>query len=208
MSKFEIVYPKAYKKNNKNIIERIEKDMQLYGNNMIDGVQHDAMKVSAHYLFQGVVGCGKTTLAKLLFYSCRRFGNSSDTKMTSCRSMYEEYLRLMGSEYSDKYDAISELSDVTKKEVLLIDDLGDEKPNTDAAHDYIGGLIEKRYEHVKNYYPGNRLNSVTIITTNLTGQQIVDMYGSRVYDRIQEIFVICKFNDVSFREKKRTIIKG
>lgn len=52
MSKFEIVYPKKYKKNNKNIIERIEKDMQLYGNNMIDGVQHDAMRVSAHYLFK------------------------------------------------------------------------------------------------------------------------------------------------------------
>jgi len=208
MSQFEIRYPKGYKKNNKNIIERVEKDLLLYGNNIIDGVEHSDMKVSAHYLFQGVVGCGKTTLAKLIFNNCKTKIRHMDSKMISTRSLYEEYLRLMSSTYTDKNDAIRALSDVTKKEVLLMDDLGDEKPNTDAAHDYIGGLIEKRYEHIRYHYPLSNLNCVTIITTNLTGQQIVDLYGSRVYDRIQEIFVICKFNDVSFREKKRTIIKG
>ena len=208
MSQFEIRYPKGYKKNNKNIIKRVEKELLLYGTNIIDGVQHDSNRVSAHYLFQGVVGCGKTTLAKIIYNSCKPKSNYTDSKSTSFRKIYEDYLSLIGSTYSDKYTAIQDLSELMKKELLLLDDLGDEKPNTDAAHDYIGGLLEKRYEYIKIGFPVNKLNCVTIITTNLNGKQIIDTYGSRVYDRLQEIFVICKFKDVSFREKKRTIIKG
>ena len=208
MSQFEIRYPKAYKKNNKKIIKRVEKDLLLYGNNIIDGVEHSDMKVSAHYLFQGVVGCGKTTLAKIIFNVCRYKGDSDNSKSTSFRKIYEDYLGFLGSTFTDKHTAIQDLSELMKKELLLLDDLGDEKPNTDAAHDYIGGLLEKRYEYIKTGFPGNELNCVTIITTNLNGKQIIDTYGSRVYDRLQEIFVICKFKDVSFREKKRQIIKG
>ena len=201
MSDYTIIYPKGYKKNNKNIIAKVEKDLLSYGTKISN-------RVCANYLFQGVVGCGKTTLAKAIYTTCWLKGRRSDSKATSFRKMYEDYLSLMSSTYSDKYDAIKELSLCTQKEVLFLDDLGDEKPNTDAAHDYIGGLLEKRYEHIKTGFPENKFNCVTIITTNLNGKQIIDTYGSRVYDRLQEVFVICKFKEVSFREKKRQIIEG
>ena len=107
----------------------------------------------------------------------------------------------MQSNYDDKWDAIKRHGNKFKSNRLMIDDLGDERPATAAAHDHFAGCLEVRYIYIQKH-PLSR----TIITTNLSASGINDMYGSRVLDRLQEHFVICKFTEVSFRAKQQQIL--
>lgn len=176
---------KGYQRNNPNLLKHLE-------SKLINGEPFN-------YLFTGQVGCGKTFLARnIMHISATRW------KYIKVHTFYQDYLGIIGSNAYDKFDALREHSRPMQLESLLIDDLGDEKPSTEAAHDYFGGLIERRYDYLERKADMSR----TIITTNLSGNQIANIYGSRVLDRIKHYFVICKFNDVSFRDKKKEIISG
>ena len=74
-----------------------------------------------------------------------------------------------------------------------IDDLGQEPENVsdfgNIAHPVRDILLE-RYEH----------NQITIITTNLTPQDITERYGERVGDRLREMMHIITFNGKSYRK--------
>jgi DNA replication protein DnaC len=191
----EIKYPENYKRNNPNILKRIEKDLKA----------EDGKIINANYLFQGPVGCGKTTLGAIIYNNIQKPGSSV---RKTFNKLYDEYLMYMNSNFSDKYDAINDIYKLLTKNIVFLDDLGDEKPGTDAAHDFVSGLLTERYDHIKKCSSFLMDDCITVITTNLDGPSIIRTYGSRVYDRIQEVFVICKFNEVSFRQKQRTIIKG
>ena len=185
----ELTLPKGYKENNKNIL---------------NDIRHKLITSSDfHYLFQGPVGCGKTLLSNLIVKPISTW-EGKRPKSLMCRRLYEKYLKIIASNYTDKYDAIDDIYRYFHSGFLILDDLGDERPGTDSAHDFIGGLIEERYDYLKR----SNFKGRTIVSTNLDSGEIINFYGSRVYDRIQEMFVICKFKQVSFREKKLTIIEG
>ena len=176
---------KGYQRNNPNLLKHLE-------TKLINGEPF-------HYLFTGQVGCGKTYLSKnIINFTLPRW------QTVKVHTFYQEYLSIIGSSAYDKFDALKEHNRIMQSQSLLIDDLGDEKPSTEAAHDYFGGLIERRYDYLERKGSESR----TIITTNLSGNQISNTYGSRVLDRIKHYFVICKFNDVSFRDKNKEIISG
>ena len=113
------------------------------------------------------------------------------------------YIGYMASDYTDKMDADRKNDNKFSTKCLMLDDLGDEKPNTPASHDYFSGLLEKRHLYIKRN-PCSR----TIITTNFHSQELIDIYGSRVYDRLCEHYTICKFKDHSFRKAGLEIIEG
>ena len=185
----KLILPKGYKENNKNILKYVKSK-----------IENDS---EFHYLFQGTVGCGKTLLSKIIEASIKsKTGNKINSLI--CRRLYEKYLKIITSDCTDKYEAIDDIYRIFHSEFLILDDLGDERPGTDSAHDFVGGLIEERYNFLKR----TNFKGRTIISTNLNGNEIINFYGSRVYDRMQEMFVICKFNKVSFRENKLTIIEG
>ena len=178
-------FKKGYQRNNPNLLKHLE-------SKLINGEPF-------HYLFTGQVGCGKTYLARhIMYYSLTRW------EYIKVYKFYQEYLGIIGSNAYDKFDALRSHSQPMQSESLLIDDLGNEKPSTEAAHDYFGGLIERRYDYLERKADISR----TIITTNLNGDQIQKTYGSRVLDRIKQYFIICKFNDISFRDKNKEIISG
>ena len=190
MSEFEKIqdplskFPEGYKRNNPNIL-----------NHVVERIENGD---PFHYLFTGVVGCGKTHLASNIV---RCTGERWD--LVKVIKFYHKYLNLMSSDYSDKWDAIGQQNTIMQSRILVIDDLGDEKPSTDAAHDYFSSLIEMRYDYIyKNQ------DTRTIITTNLDAKEIINTYSSRVMDRLQEYFVICKFKETSFRKKNLVIIES
>ena len=185
----ELTLPKGYKENNKNILKDVRQRMKLDS--------------EFHYLFQGPVGCGKTVLSRIIKLPMLQL-KGIRPKSLMCRRLYEKYLKIIASDFTDKYDAIDDIYKYFHSDFLILDDLGDERPGTDSAHDFIGGLIEERYDYLKR----TDFKGHTIVSTNLDSGEIINFYGSRVYDRMQEMFVICKFNKVSFREEKLTIIKG
>jgi|TARA_R100001530_G_C4279513_1_gene145209 DNA replication protein DnaC len=181
-------FVKGYEQNNPNILKDIITNLEE-GNPF-------------HYLFTGVVGCGKTYLTRMIMRATLVTPRSERWEMIKVIKFYKRYLSYITSEYSDKWSSVDSHNRTINTKLLAIDDLGDEKPSTSAAHDYFSGLIEMRYDYIYTH-PESR----TIISTNLNGNQIIKMYGSRAFDRLQEYFVICKFKPVSFREKRhRTLV--
>ena len=179
-----IVEKEKFKIINKKIVDRINKDLKE--------------SQPFHYLFTGVTGSGKTHLGTAVVIKCKE-----DWELVSAMLHYQDHIRIIGSDYIDKMDADRKNDNKFNSRCLMIDDLGDEKPSTVAAHDYFGGLVEKRYLYIKRN-PMSR----TIITTNLNSDKIIQTYGSRVYDRICEHFTICKFKDHSFRKEGLEILEG
>jgi DNA replication protein DnaC len=178
MNKFEL--PDNYVINNPNIIKLVK----------------DVYDKQFHLLFMGVVGSGKTYLAQLI-------ARTDKFKFIKAREAYSEYLRVRNGDYSDKHEAIRKAQSQLCGENVIFDDIGSEKPKTEAAHSFIESLMEDRYDRIKKGFPKK-----TIFTTNLNGEGIRDFYGDRVYDRITEVFTICRFKPKSFRESKLKVVEG
>jgi DNA replication protein DnaC len=189
----EFVYPKDYEQNNSKILKHIMEDWKKEN--------------QFNYLFTGHVGCGKSHLANIIEYNLKkskRIDSHKKPALQSVRKHYIKYLELLQSGYSDKGDALDRhRRSLTHNEFVIIDDLGDEKPSTDASHDYFSGILEDRYDFICKYEYAN-----TIITTNLDGQNIINLYGSRVYDRLMDKFIIMEFKNESYRAKNFKKIKG
>jgi len=182
-------FVKGYEQNNPNILKDIITNLEE-GNPF-------------HYLFTGVVGCGKTYLTRMIMRATLVTPRSERWEMIKVIKFYKRYLSYITSEYSDKWSSVDSHNRTINTKLLAIDDLGDEKPSTSAAHDYFSSLIEMRYDHIYR-----NKDTRTIITTNLDANEIINTYSSRVMDRLQEYFVICKFKETSFRKKNLVILEA
>lgn len=88
----------------------------------------------------------------------------------------------------------------TVKDRLCIDDLGAENPLTTyygTPNNVIGDLLCRRYDRLDHYQ--------TFVTTNISPEQIAEIYGERVYDRCGEMFNFVRFAGYSFRPAIRSI---
>ena len=186
-----LVYPESYKKNNPKILSRIVRDMKENNN--------------FHYLFVGNVGSGKSLLARLIANAYDNISNPFDKfHIIEAREVYYKYLNEINS-FRNVGPIITGIEEYMASQRLIFDDIGNEKPGTDSAHEYIGTQIERRYDHIKN---NPDKHTQTIITTNLNNKEMWNLYGSRVVDRVQEVFTIMRFKPYSFRKEKREIIDG
>ena len=85
------------------------------------------------------------------------------------------------------------------KEILAIDDLGTEPREIIEYGNVLSpiiDLISYRYEH----------QLPTIITSNLTPQQISEVYGKRIGDRLKETTEIVPFLNGSYRGEETIIV--
>lgn len=160
---------------------------------MIAKIQRDMTSGEPyHYFFHGKVGRGKTFLAQHII---RSYPNShwyysnpnpiAETGMITVREYYREYLEFNKSKGWTAVTDQKANDRLLFKMFLCLDDIGNEKPDTTAAHDYIAACIERRYDAIKS---GKA--HATIMTSNLDIEAIKKMYGSRVQDRIYEVFDI------------------
>jgi DNA replication protein DnaC len=149
-----------------------------------------------------------TTRTSLLFY-----GTTGTGKTTFMRSMY----MTVGFLYQDeirsntlisRYIKASELGSVLKSDkddykrlraatCLFIDDLGF-NGESEVVNDYgvkarpIEDIIEHRYDR----------QLLTVCTTNLTGGEIRDKYGERIYSRMCETFSMVAVTGQDFRQSR------
>ena len=184
--------PKNYNNNNPNIIKKIEEDMETCADK------------GFHYLFQGSVGCGKTYLARIIEYTLVKAEIIESTHyLKSARKIYSSFLETLSSNYTDKGTVLTNLKrSISHSEFLILDDLGDET-NTDASHEYFSSALEDRYDYIKKYE-----YTKSIITTNLKSKDFINAYGSRLFDRITDVYTIMKFKDHSFRQDKLNVVSG
>lgn len=182
---FKLQLPSWYKNNNPNIIKHIESSIRA-GN--------------SHFLFQGVVGCGKTTLAKMVYNQIPKRNDDYLYKVRylNVRELSKRYHHIFYSSYVDKANQIRSLEFSLSPSYVVLDDIGTEL-DIDLDHKFIGDIIEDRYERIKAEH---LFTPLTILTTNLSGEELRNYYGDRVVDRICEMCVICKFTPKSFRKMR------
>lgn len=143
-------------------------------------------------LMLGLCGNGKTTLmrsiARLVEYVTEATsGYSSRTTMHVYSA--KEIARMCVSSENER----EEFRKLSSVKMLGIDDLGEEPKeimNYGMIFTPLTDLILERY---------NR-QLTTIVTTNLTKKQLIEKYGSRVYDRFKEMFEVIPFTNVSYRK--------
>ena len=140
-------------------------------------------------LFYGTVGNGKSTLAKacelLVAVQCRSH-NDAESKRFS---------RVSAFDLADiaKNDAAL-FERLKKAELLSIDDMGVE-PATIKVY----GTVVSPFTDILYYRYDRQL--MTIVSSNLTLQDVCDKYGERIGDRFYEMFDRIAFSNKSYRRK-------
>lgn len=127
-------------------------------------------------VFCGNPGIGKT-------YFCAAFVEWAIRKFSSFRYWHEDKLlqRVRQSIASGTTDFFKELEFLTDDDLLMIDDLGCNKPN-EWREEIMFHLLDTRYNSGK----------ATIFTSNLTREEFKDRYHHRIYSRLfaQENIII------------------
>ncbi len=140
-------------------------------------------------LFYGTVGTGKSFLSGCIARELLQAGHS--VIYFSASGLFEALAR-----YSFDAKGKKELSDFYEDlyncELLIIDDLGTEVTNSFVASQLFSCLNER-----------NLRSKATIISTNLSLEELRDRYSERVFSRIINSFRICKLTGPDIRMLKK-----
>ena len=120
----------------------------------------------------GDLGVGKSTLLK----SLRQMPKDG---MFFIHNGYSAYIDASDFAMTYQLKGIEAVNDIRKKDVLFIDDVGNEPLTLFMGNRYpvIGEILKYRYEN----------NLVTHFTANKLPSELAEMYGGRVEDRIKEM---------------------
>lgn len=131
-------------------------------------------------LLYGTIGSGKTTLMNSLVQFLMITEPGISKGKYSAIDIAEKF------EQGDKDVIIS-------REMLFIDDLGEEPRTVKNYGNERSPLIEVLYKRYDR-------KQFTIITTNKTEEEILELYGARIADRFKEMFDLIYFDHKSFRK--------
>jgi DNA replication protein DnaC len=136
-------------------------------------------------LLSGPVGCGKTSLMKLLPYLAP---HKTNYEIIPTRNIVFNF-NAAGFEVLEKYND-------TKN--YCFDDLGVEPTGCHYTKEcnVMGEILLSRYDLFKTK------NSKTHITTNLNAEELEERYGSRVRSRLREMFNLISFDQDSTDKRK------
>ncbi|MEC5395259.1 AAA family ATPase [Bergeyella sp. RCAD1439] len=150
--------------------------------------------LSKGIMLSGPIGCGKTTLFRLM----RQLpSNRKNFGMVSTRQVVSEFMQ-SGYEVLENYSRGSLYNEQRIPKNYCFDDLG-----TEATSKYYGNdcnvmaeILLTRYDLYKEK------NIITHITTNLTAGEIETFYGNRLRSRMREMFNLFGYEETS--KDKRT----
>ena len=139
-------------------------------------------------LLSGPVGCGKTTLMRLLPHLVPHKRHYQSTLMP-CRNIVFGFNNL-------GYKIIEDYADT---KAYCFDDLGVESIGRHYGKDcnVMGEILITRYEVIMNQKLSHRAQLRCHITTNLNSLEIEERYGERVRSRMREMFNLISFDENS-----------
>ena len=142
----------------------------------------------------GPIGCGKTTLLKLMqkFPSQRR-----SFRMFSTRQIVSEFMQ-SGYETIEKYSRGNLYNETRQPQAICFDDLGAESASKYFGNDcnVMAEILLTRYDLFKEK------GLITHITTNLTATEIETIYGNRLRSRMREMFNLFGYDEISKDKRK------
>jgi len=139
-------------------------------------------------LLMGVPGTGKTTFMHAMFRSII-FANKRNDLGRCCRMVTASSLGEMMKNDVEGYKKLK------ASKVLFIDDVGF-GGECEMVNNY--GVKEKPVNDILEYRYDKMLH--TVMTTNLSGEQLCDRYGERIYSRLREMCVTILFTGQDFRK--------
>ena len=150
--------------------------------------------LSKGIMLSGPIGCGKTTLFKLMqkFTSKRK-----SFPIVSTRQIVSEFMQ-SGYEVLEKYSRGSLYNDYRTPKNYCFDHLGSESASKYYGNDcnVMAEILLTRYDLYKEK------EIITHITTNLTAGEIETIYGNRLRSRMREMFNLFGY-DESSRDKRK-----
>ena len=143
-----------------------------------------------NFLFYGNIGTGKSFLSVCMAAELLKQGK--EVLYFSAVSFFEKLAALQFSEGFKNRDELSGFrEEVYNCDLLILDDLGTERVNQFVLSELFS-LINERL----------RRNGSTVISTNLTLQNLSDMYTERVVSRITSGYTLCKLTGRDIRLEK------
>ena len=141
----------------------------------------------------GNFGSGKTLLLKSYKEAVKNL-YGLEVGFQSCSDMNSRYLkRNEMTRQLDLFDGIKMFCNKFESKERIFDDLGEEETY---VMDY-GNKVCLMAHILSERYKGLRNGSVTHITTNLTMDQVSNIYGGRIESRISEMFNVIKLGSKS-----------
>ena len=197
-----------YKKLNSQVVNNIGLNVDKFHNfeNSNFSLFDDSEKIKNMYQkiekwcdnsskYKNILLCGQTGVGKTFLVECICNKLMSQNKLVNFFSAFA--LNNLFLKFHTTFDETknSMLDGVLNCNVLIIDDLGSEPKFKNVTEEYFYLIINERL--VKN--------KSTIITTNLSPNQIRDKYGERVFSRIcnKENSLLIKIENNDLRLKKR-----
>ena len=155
------------------------------------------------WFFTGAPGTGKTLAAEIMYEAlCQEIEHlQGQAEKLTANELYYRYQNFARSKDYEERSQTKWCIRTLCNKIVLLDDLGNE-PRTEASYAFMQNLFSVQYNWLRE---GHR--NFVIITTNLNSNEITDIYGERVIDRIYEYYTIVKFTGASFRKKKMKIIE-
>ena len=141
--------------------------------------------------FYGTVGTGKSFLSGCIARELIETGHS--VIYFSAAGLFETMSRNM-FDYKNKDDVLSFHEDLENCDLLIIDDLGTEYTKN-VAPSMLFSLLNQRHLNKKS----------TIISTNLSLEDVRNRYSDRVFSRITNQYFICKFTGPDIRMLKKRL---
>lgn len=146
-------------------------------------------------LLSGPIGCGKTTLFKLM----QKFTSSTQNKfgIVSTRQIVSEFMQ-SGYQVLENYSKGNFSHDARKPKIYCFDDLGVETSSKYYGNDcnVMAEILLTRYEMFKDR------GLITHLTTNLSAAEIESIYGNRLRSRMREMFNLFGYDESSNDKRK------
>ncbi|WP_405199339.1 ATPase [Christiangramia sp. LLG6405-1] len=147
--------------------------------------QRYKLDISKGLLLSGPVGCGKTSILKLLRYLVPHYRSY---EVIPCRNIV----------FGFNHIGYKTIEDYGGNGFICFDDMGVEPTGRFFGKDcnVIGEIMLSRYELYLEY------GLKTHATTNLNAEELEDRYGTRVRSRMREMFNLIAF-DTNSKDKRR-----
>ena len=139
-------------------------------------------------IFYGTVGTGKSFLSNCIAKEVIEQGHSV---IYFSATNFFETLAKYTFDYKSKDELASIYEDIYTCDLLIIDDLGTEMTNKFASSQLFSCLNERHLGRKS-----------TIISTNLSLEDLCDTYSERIFSRIMNYFLLCKIVGPDIRRLK------
>ncbi len=161
-----------------------------------ENAERHGMSLSKGLLISGPIGCGKSTLARLISYFCAR---ESQFMVKPTREISFEFEK-DGYAVINRYSKGSyfKIGGIPVPKVYCFDDLGLEQTPKHFGNEckVMAEILLARYD----LFMTKRMQ--THITTNLSASELEAIYGNRIRSRMREMFNLVAFDRES-KDKRR-----